>query len=119
VAIKEYQLEKNNKREKVLLLLDNAPPHPSSDILNEIDEFIQVLYLPLNITTLCQPVGQGIIETFKRLYHKELLRKLLLTDGACYMISSSWSELKNVTLERAWLKLPAKRTIRQPVITHQ
>jgi hypothetical protein len=66
-------------------------------------------------------MDQGVIETFKRLYRKELLRKLLLTDkdeesvikmykkidlkDECYMISSSWSELKNVTLERAWLKL--------------
>jgi hypothetical protein len=86
-----------------------------------MDEFIRVLYLPPNITALCQPMDQGVIETFRRLYRKELLRKLLLTDedeesvikmykkiflkDACYMISSSWSELKNVTLERAWLKL--------------
>jgi hypothetical protein len=48
-SIKEYQLANNNKREKVLLLHDSASPHPSSDILNEINEFIQVLNLPPNI----------------------------------------------------------------------
>lgn len=63
--IKAYQL-KNGKRESTLLLLDNAPTHPSCDILNEKDEFIKVMFLPPNKTSLLQPMDQGVIETLKR-----------------------------------------------------
>ena len=68
-SVKAHQL-KNGKREKTLLLLDNAPTHPSCDILNEKDEFIKVMFLPPNVTSLLQPMDQGVIETFKRYYRK-------------------------------------------------
>lgn len=38
------------------------------------------LFLPPNITSLLKPMDQGLIECMKRLYRKQLLRKLLLTD---------------------------------------
>lgn len=121
-SVKAHQL-KNGKREKTLLILDNAPSHPSCEILTEKDEFIKVMFLPPNVTSLIQPMDQGVIETFKRYYRKEMLRKLLLETGedgdeslikahkkidlkdACYMIGTAWASVKNVNLERAWNKI--------------
>ncbi|KAJ8720806.1 hypothetical protein PYW08_006271 [Mythimna loreyi] len=114
-SVKAHQL-KNGKREKTLLLLDNAPTHPSCDVLNEKDEFIKVMFLPPKVTSLLQPMDQGVIETFKRYYRKELLRKLLLEkeeDGeeslirnhkkidlkdASYMIGAAWDSVKEQNL---------------------
>lgn len=121
-SVKAHQL-KNGKREKTLLLLDNAPTHPSCDILNEKDEFVKVMFLPPNVTSLLQPMDQGVIETFKRYYRKELLRKLLLEkeeDGekslirnhkkidlkdASYMIGAAWDSVKEQNLKKAWNKV--------------
>ncbi|XP_057667237.1 tigger transposable element-derived protein 1-like [Diorhabda carinulata] len=71
-SVKAHQ-SKNGKRKKTLLPLDNDPTHSSCDILNEKDEFIKVMFLPPNVTSLLQPMDQGVIETFKRYYRKELL----------------------------------------------
>ncbi len=38
---------------------------------------IELFYFPLNVTSLIQPLDQGIIKNFKVFYKKELLRKLL------------------------------------------
>lgn len=121
-SVKAHQL-KNGTREKTLLLLDNAPTHTSCDILNEKDEFIKVMFLPPNVTSLLQPMDQGVIETFKRYYKKELLRKLLLDkeeDGeeslirnhkkidlkeASYMIGTAWDSVKQQNLKRGWNKI--------------
>lgn len=52
-SVKAHQL-KNGKREETLLLLNNAPTHPSRDILNEKDEFMKYktcfMFLPSNVT---------------------------------------------------------------------
>ncbi|XP_049780629.1 jerky protein homolog-like [Schistocerca cancellata] len=121
-SVKAHQL-KNGKRQKTLVLLENAPTHPSCDILNEKDEFIKVTFLPPNVISLLQSMDQGVIETFKRYYRKELLRKLLLEreeDGeesllrndknidlkdASYMISAAWNSVKEENLKKAWNKI--------------
>jgi len=71
----------NHKIGKVLLLLDNAPPHPSAEVLNLIDPDYQVIFFPPNVTYLIQPMDQGVIEKFKRMYRKQMLRRLLLNEG--------------------------------------
>ncbi|KFD50665.1 hypothetical protein M513_08472 [Trichuris suis] len=107
------------KTGKVLLLIDNAPSHPSAACLNEIDETVEVRFLPPNVTPLIQPMDQGVIENLKRLYRKQLLRYLLLSEDqsvqsvfdfyrkmtlkdCCYMIADSWSSIKQFTLRSSW-----------------
>jgi hypothetical protein len=68
----------NDMPPKALLLLDNAPSHPSESILTFEDIF--VLYLPPNVTSIVQPMDQGVIETMKRLYRKKLILNLLEQD---------------------------------------
>jgi hypothetical protein len=67
-------------------------------------------HLPPHITIILQPMDQGIIETPKKLYGKQLLRRLSLCDGdendvlsfyksidlkecAC-MLADPWSSIK-------------------------
>ncbi len=65
---------------KAILLLDNAPSHPPTDILQSSDKTITAMFLPANTTSLVQPMDQGVLELVKRHYKKDLLRRLLLLD---------------------------------------
>lgn len=49
---------------RAVLLLDNAPSHPSEKEL--VKEDIKVIFLPPNVTSLIQPMDQGVIEWLKR-----------------------------------------------------
>lgn len=55
---------------KAILLLNNAPCHPSAETFAVGD--IKVLYLPPNTTAILQPCDQGIIETLKRFFRSRL-----------------------------------------------
>lgn len=119
-TVKKWR-QANKKTGKVLLLLDNAPSHPSAETLNSLDPDFQVMYLPPNVTSLIQPMDQGVIEKLKRMYRKQVLRRLLLDDGTegsvvafskalnlkhcCYMIADAWDSLTEDNLRNAWKKL--------------
>lgn len=105
---------------KVLLVLDNAPTHPAEEVLNEINKNFKVIFLPPNCTALIQPMDQGVIEKLKRLYRKQLLRRLLAADDeenmisfskkinlldCCYMVADAWSQITRENLSRAWNKI--------------
>lgn len=114
--------EKTGSTGKVLLVIDNAPSHPSEMTLNSNDGKFNVLFLPPNVTSIFQPMDQGVIETFKRFYRKQLLRMLLLgmenseesvqktytklnLRDTVYMAVDAWASVKNTTLKKAWNKL--------------
>uniref|UniRef100_A0A5S6QSY9 DDE-1 domain-containing protein n=1 Tax=Trichuris muris TaxID=70415 RepID=A0A5S6QSY9_TRIMR len=116
--VKKFQ-HLTGKSGNVLLLTDNAPPHPSTQSLNSVDETVEVIFLPPNVIPLRQPMDQGVIENLKRLYRKQILRHLLLTKDrsvqsvldfyktiilkdCCYMIADSWSSIKQFTLRNSW-----------------
>ena len=54
-----------------VLLLDNAPGHPPH--LDDFHPDVKVVYLPPNTTSLIQPMGQGVIATFKRYYTRRVV----------------------------------------------
>jgi DDE superfamily endonuclease len=62
----------------VLLLLDDFSSHRAGvDLLETLDvELINVRveFLPANTISVCQPLDQGIIRTFKACYQKHWLR---------------------------------------------
>lgn len=104
---------------RALLLLDNAPSHPSEENLVKGD--IKAIFLPPNVTSLIQPMDQGVIEWLKRRYRRkyissilekseegcdifECMKSLNIKD-AIYTIAESWEELKPDTLRKSWRKL--------------
>ena len=70
--------EANNIEYKILLLLHNAPSHPSTETLTSADGKVTTCFLLPNCTSVLQPMDQGILEAFKRCYKKQLLRHVIL-----------------------------------------
>ncbi|KAM3924817.1 tigger transposable element-derived protein 1-like [Leptodactylus fuscus] len=123
-TVKQYLLS-NNLPLRALLLLDNAPGHPPAlqdDILEEF-QFIKVVFLPPNTTSILQPMDQQVISNFKKLYTKHLFRRCFdVTENtnltlrefwkdhfnivSCLnMIDLAWQEVSRRTLNSAWKKL--------------
>ena len=63
---------------KALLLLYNAPAHPSADKLVSADGRIRVMYLPANTTSLIQPMDQDVISACKRRYQRRYLNEVIV-----------------------------------------
>uniref|UniRef100_A0A1B6M632 HTH CENPB-type domain-containing protein n=1 Tax=Graphocephala atropunctata TaxID=36148 RepID=A0A1B6M632_9HEMI len=109
----------NKLPRKAILLLDNAPTHPSADELKS-DE-IKCVFLPPNVTSLCQPMDQGVLESLKRTYRRKLLTVLIAGIDAgkdvkeslkninmldvVIWVAKAWEEIKPLTLVRSWRKL--------------
>jgi len=62
------------------LLLDKAPSHLNETLLKSNDGMMIVKILPANITSLIQPMDQGVISSVKRLYHANLIKTLANED---------------------------------------
>ncbi|XP_051158119.1 jerky protein homolog-like [Leptopilina boulardi] len=105
---------------KVLLLLDNANCHPPKEILNNVNENFKVEFLPPNVTSLIQPMDQGVFAKAKTLYRKDLLRLLILKNDhiavqdfmksfnlrdCCCMLAKAFQSLTQENLQNAWNKL--------------
>lgn len=115
----EKHLEKNNLPRKAVLLLDNAPSHPDQEELK--DGEIKCLFLPPNVTSLCQPMDQGVLEAMKRVYRRKLLTVLIagMDEGenvietlkkvdmldVVMWVAQAWDDIKPITLVRSWRKL--------------
>ena len=61
-----------SQNRKILLTFDNATCHSKVTLSN-----IDLLYLPPNTTSVCQPLDLGIIRNFKLIYQKRVLKTLL------------------------------------------
>ena len=122
-SVKEY-LEEKNLPTKALLVMDNPPAHPQrlEEDLSAEYGFIQVKFLPPNITPLIQPMDQQIISNFKKLYTKAIFQRcfevnsdaeLTLTDfwkdhfiilHCLRIIDKAWRQVSHRTIRSAWSK---------------
>ena len=59
-----------------LLLLDNCSAHLDEEELISDDGEISTKFLPPNVTSLIQPMDQGVLQTLKKRYKKTLLRRV-------------------------------------------
>uniref|UniRef100_A0A8C4RMN9 HTH CENPB-type domain-containing protein n=1 Tax=Erpetoichthys calabaricus TaxID=27687 RepID=A0A8C4RMN9_ERPCA len=116
-AVRDH-IRSKNLPQRAVLLLDNAPSHPSENVLKTSDDQIFVAYLPPNVTSLMQPMNQGILEAFKHRYRKSLLCSVLEEDGdlrefykkwtikdTIFSCSESWDNMPNLTFRKSWRKL--------------
>lgn len=122
-SVKENLREKRMPEDsKVVLLLDNCRAHPLAQELKKGN--ISALFLPPNVTSLIQPMDQGVIQNMKMLYRRDFMRQLTNYDGkltefqkkytvkdATFNVSCAWSSVKNETLHRAWRKIWPKTTV--------
>lgn len=70
VKVKNY-LRDVKLPEKDVLVLDNAPTHPSKLACHDV----KVMFLPPNVTSLVQPLDQTVIVNLKRRYRKCCYKK--------------------------------------------
>ena len=63
---------------KVLLIVDNAAGHGTSDELNSKLTNIKIQFLPPNTTSHLQPLDAGIIKNLKVFYKKALISHFIL-----------------------------------------
>ena len=109
-----------------LILLDNAPAHPSSSELVAEHGRIRVKFLPAKTTSLIQPMDQGIIASFKRLYRRRFLEEVMVIESeeeedvgkltlenlrkydlrsVLHNISRAWYDVPKSTLANGWNRL--------------
>lgn len=60
---------------KILLFVDNCPAHPKNVEANLKN--IKLKYFPPNLTSVLQPMDQGIIQNLKQQYRKRIIMKVL------------------------------------------
>ena len=59
-------IKSKNLSEKVILVLDNAATHPSSDFLKHKE--MKAMFLTPNVTSIIQPMDPGVITAIKKVY---------------------------------------------------
>lgn len=115
----EKFLKENNLARKAVLLLDNAPTHPDAEELQDGD--IKAMFLPPNVTAICQPMDQGVLETIKRNYRRKLLSTVIeeIEEGqdmiaklkrinvkdVAYWVARAWDDVRASTIAKSWKKL--------------
>ncbi|XP_057654774.1 jerky protein homolog-like [Diorhabda carinulata] len=119
VPAMEKYLKLKNLPIHVVLLLNNAPSHPSEFELQHGD--IKAMFLSPHVTPLVPPMDQGVIDSFKRIYRRKYVSALLeKTEGGCdlfeaikslnikvaiYLAAQDWEEVKKITLQKSWKKV--------------
>ncbi|XP_050313064.1 jerky protein homolog-like [Anthonomus grandis grandis] len=103
---------------KAVLVLDNAPTHPHDC---DVDD-IKLIYLPPYVTSLVQPMDQGVIESLKRQYRRKLVSEILQHSESeekdllevikkinikdvIYMLATASQEMLSSTFIKSWRKL--------------
>ncbi|XP_062709155.1 jerky protein homolog-like, partial [Aedes albopictus] len=111
----------HNLEPKALLVLDNCSAHfDGCGDLRSDDGLIQVIYLPPNVTSQCQPMDQSIINAVKLRYKRKLMLFLVLENinlpfmqrlkkvslrTSIEWLSSAWNEITSTSIENSWKKL--------------
>ena len=97
---------------KVLLIVDNFPAHPEMGDLKAIE----LCFLPLNPTSVTQPVDQGVIRSLKAKYHSRMIQQIIKPIDAnkvyskseyirCHvMLTICWEDVTEETVKKCFTK---------------
>ena len=105
---------------KAVLLLDNYSAQPDEEELIFADGKVIAKFLPPNVTSLIQPMDQGVLVAIKCRYRRKILEELVFQDNngtslfnflrgihllkVSEMIAASWNEIQPKTLQLLWRK---------------
>ncbi|XP_050322584.1 LOW QUALITY PROTEIN: jerky protein homolog-like [Bactrocera neohumeralis] len=108
-------LKRKNLPIKALLLIDNAPSHPSEAELKTEDGNIIDMFMPPNVTPLIQPMDQNAIKITKLYYRNSLLASIAAKNldllesmknvtlkDAVTLLSVAWDRVSTETLANCW-----------------
>lgn len=111
-------LKRNHLPIKAVLLMDNAPSHPGEEL--NMGGII-VKFLPPNVTSIMQPMDQGVLENIKKNYRRlflehlisytengdsiiDAMKKITLKD-VVYWVSEAWDAVRASTIQKSWSKV--------------
>ncbi|XP_055910506.1 tigger transposable element-derived protein 6-like [Eupeodes corollae] len=106
----KQKLQLGKQKEQIQLLVDNCPAHPKIDGLTSM----KLVFLPLNTTSVLQPMDQGIIRSLKEHYRKlqklNIIRNIENQDGshvislldAILLISRAWERVSMTTIKNCF-----------------
>ncbi len=121
----EKYLKCQNLAFKVLLILDNAPVHPTA--LGDLCENVKVIFLPPNTTSLIQPMDQGVISSFKSYYMRKTFAQAIektAGDDAAMNLTEFWKGFNIKTalenIGHAWDEVTTRnmRSVWKKIIPH-
>ncbi|XP_037659571.1 jerky protein homolog [Choloepus didactylus] len=93
---------------KAILLLDNSRAHPQESEL--VSDNIFTIFLPASVTSLIQPMDQGIRKDFMRNFvnppvtWQDFQARYSISD-AIFNVACAWNAVASGVLRRAWRKL--------------
>lgn len=112
--VKAYN-EENGLPLRALLLIDNAPSHPEE--MQLVCGDIKAIFLPPNVTSILQPMDQGVLQAIKQNYRKMLLRSLLEDNeeltileklkkinvkDVIYWVAEAWENTSKGAVQKSW-----------------
>ncbi|XP_039627277.1 jerky protein homolog-like [Polypterus senegalus] len=115
--VKAFNKE-NGLPPRALLLIDNAPSHPEE--MQVVCDDIKAIFLPPNVTSILQPMDQGVLQALKQNYRKMLLRSLLEDNeeltildklkkmnikDVIYWVAEAWENTRKESLQKSWKNL--------------
>ncbi|VVC38510.1 DDE superfamily endonuclease domain, partial [Cinara cedri] len=106
--LKEWDKQLAKEKRHILLAVDNCPAHPPVQT-----EFIKLVFLPPNTTSVLQPLDQGIIKALKVKFRKKLVLKIINQEeqgkdikisvlDAILMISDAWNDISTTTIRNCF-----------------
>ena len=110
--VKELDRNFGSKKRKTALMIDNCHAHPDGPAL----EWIELIFLPPNTTSVTQPMDQGVIRGIKTKYRSLAVKKQItaLEKGsqlpkfsiltAMSMLTKAWSSIANGTFTNCFKK---------------
>ena len=110
--IREMDTKFTKEKEKVALIIDNCPAHPTIDNLKSIE----LIFLPPNTTSKLQPMDQGVIRSLKAYYKALALQRLVVAINkgkdlpvfsildAMKMLDLAWQKVKTSTIVNCFVK---------------
>ena len=100
--IKELDRSFGVQKRKIALIVDNGPAHPTVTGL----EWIELIFLPPNTTSVTQPMDQGVIRALKAKYRSLAVRKQLANLEKGKQLPTISILTAMTMLNKAWGSIP-------------